>query len=208
MTIKEGIKNEGRPFKIPDCSRDDLAEFFKEMGYTKGVEVGVYKGEFTRVLAKTGLTIYGVDPWKAYEDYNEEHRDFQARQDELYRQAQENTKHLPNITLIRKSSVDASKDFANESLDFVYIDGHHGFKFVAEDIWEWEKKIKKGGVICGHDYALNDKGFRGPYALHTKYVVEAYTKAANIRNWFILGSDEKIKGQKRDAFRSWLWIKA
>jgi glycosyltransferase involved in cell wall biosynthesis len=46
----------------------------------------------------------------------------------------------------------AVTDFADESLDFVYIDGNHQLKYVVEDIVEWTKKIKKGGIIAGHDY--------------------------------------------------------
>ena len=50
--------------------------------------------------------------------------------------------------------MDAVKDFADRSLDFVYIDANHEPQFVEEDIREWSKKVKVGGIVSGHDYAL------------------------------------------------------
>lgn len=50
----------------------------------------------------------------------------------------------------------AAPDFKPESLDFVYIDGDHKFKYVAEDISEWF--WKKGGMIAGHDYFCTHPG--------------------------------------------------
>lgn len=104
--------------------------------------------------------------------------------------------------------MDAVKDFEDESLDFVYIDGHHGFKYVTEDIFEWSKKIKKGGVISGHDYAYNRTPADHAYCLQVKYVIDAYTKAFQIDNWYVLGRDKReSKEEKRETYRSWLWIK-
>jgi len=100
--------------------------------------------------------------------------------------------------------MDAVKDFKNESIDFVYIDGNHGFKFVTEDICEWSKKVRKGGVIAGHDYI-----YSADTRIHhqdVKHVVDAYTRACRLR-WYVLGSEDKLPGEKRDRSRSWFWIK-
>jgi hypothetical protein len=110
--------------------------------------------------------------------------------------------------MVRKKSMDAVKDFEDESLDFVYIDGHHGFKFVTEDIWEWSKKVKKGGVISGHDYAYGKWKELGPQVLQVKEVIDAYTLAFRIKNWWVLGrKHKKEEGEKRDQYRSWMWFK-
>lgn len=194
--------------EIPDCSRDDLPELFKELGFKVGAEIGVYKGEYTKILTTSGAKIYAIDPYLAYDDYDEKKRDFQARQDYLYTKTKRRLASY-NCELIRKTSMDAIKDFENESLDFVYIDGHHGFKYVAEDIWEWSKKVKKGGIISGHDYALiaSDKGHvRDPYVLHVRYVVDGYIQAAKIETLYILGRHHAPEGEKRDKWRSWMWI--
>ena len=130
---------------------------------------------------------------------------FQDRQDELYALAQAKLSKFHLCTLIRKTSMDALADFKDQSLDFVYIDAHHGLKFVIEDIWEWSKKVKKGGFISGHDYGINQKEANDPYVLHVKYAVDAYTKALGIKDWYILGAKDAVEGQVRDPWRSFIW---
>ena len=102
--------------------------------------------------------------------------------------------------------MEALNDIPNESLDFVYIDGNHHFKYVAEDICGWSKKVRKGGIISGHDYF-----YSGATAClnvcHVAYVVDAYTRAYNIKNWYILGRKKYVDGEKRDTWRSWMWFK-
>jgi predicted O-methyltransferase YrrM len=46
----------------------------------------------------------------------------------------------------------AADDFLDNSLDFVYIDAGHRFDDVVQDIIKWTKKVRKGGIISGHDY--------------------------------------------------------
>jgi hypothetical protein len=207
MKIIDGLKLKGKKIEIPDCSRDDLPEFFKEMDYTVGVEVGIYKGEFTEKLCKEDFKIYAVDPWMSYGEYGLKHKGFQERQNTLYKQTRKKLKTYKNCVILRKTSMGAVENFKDESLDFVYIDGNHEFKYVSEDIWEWSKKIRKGGVISGHDYVTEEIGLNDLDSLHVRYVVDAYTLAWGIKNWYILGKQEIVKGEKRDKYRSWLWIK-
>ena len=63
----------------------------------------------------------------------------------------------PKIHLIIAPSVEAAKRFEAESVDFVYIDANHSYAFVKEDIQAWLPKVKKGGIIGGHDYDWEDK---------------------------------------------------
>lgn len=201
MTLKEGLKFKGSPYRIKDCSRLDLPAFLAENGFKKGVEVGVYKAEFTEEFAKAGLEIYGVDPWMAQGYEGHEHR--QARQDFLYGHAQRVVGKYPNCKLIRKTSMEAVKDFADESLDFVYIDGNHGLKYVVEDLWEWSKKVRKGGIIAGHDWGHKPRTGLDSFCLHVTPGVEAWLKCNNITNWYIIGGVRKLG----DRWKSFLWIK-
>ena len=54
---------------------------------------------------------------------------------------------------VRLPSVDAAKTYANNSLDFVFIDADHEYESVKEDIKAWFPKVKVGGILAGHDYA-------------------------------------------------------
>lgn len=204
MKISEGVKLKGRPAEIPDCGRDDLVEYFKERGFKRGVEIGVYKGEFSEVLAQYGGDLYSIDPWRLYKDYGNERG--QERLDFQYEHTKRVLSKYPNSHIIRKTSMEALDDFEDESLDFVYIDGNHQFAYVAEDLYHWAIKVKKGGVICGHDYArYKSNSICG--GCHAKEIVDAYALAYNIPNFWVLGRHKADPGEKRDQWRSWMFIK-
>jgi predicted O-methyltransferase YrrM len=54
--------------------------------------------------------------------------------------------------LVRGYSEMVSKKYKDESLDFVFIDGNHDYDNIKLDITSWLSKVKKGGIIAGHDY--------------------------------------------------------
>lgn len=203
MKLTNGIKVKGGPAEIPDCSRDDLPEFFKQMGYKVGAEIGVDRGEFSEKFCKAGLSLYAIDPWRYDDDYQDSRT--QARLDFLYEHTKRVLAPYPDSVVIRKTSMEAVKDFADGSLDFVYIDANHQLKYVIEDLVEWSKKVKKGGVISGHDYIYTNPRTRAGIC-HVIYAVNAFTAAYKIRNWYLLGRGENRIGEKRDNWRSWMWI--
>lgn len=203
MKLIDGIKLTGKPVEIPDCSRNDLPELFIQLGLKWGVEIGVFEGEYTEVLAKSVLKVWGIDPWLAYDGYAYEKE--QYLQDKRYQRATDRLSKYRNVEIIRKTSMEAIKEFADNSLDFVYIDANHRFKYVAEDICEWEKKVKTGGIICGHDYAYFRHRFPGG-GCQVKEVVDAFVKSYDLNFW-VLGRRNKVEGEKRDDYRSWMILK-
>lgn len=175
--------------------RSDLPQFFKEQGYTFGAEIGVFKGGFTTLLCEAGLEVYAIDPWGAY---SEEPR--QERQDFLYGHAQRTLAKFPLCHIIRKSSTEAVKDFADESLDFVYIDGDHSHAAITHDLLEWSKKVRPGGAVSGHDYSGQSSAFVKP-------AVDAFVQEHGLSLQLVgarKGTDWKERG---DKYRSFLWIK-
>ena len=127
-----------------------VEQFYKP--YFKMVEVGSFEGISTLLFANFVDTVYSVD----YYDYKTSERI--PEHDQSYIDAErmfiERTKDVPNIIKIRKSSVEAAKDFPDGSLDAVYIDAAHDEDSVREDIRTWRTKIKPGGILSGHDYVL------------------------------------------------------
>ena len=65
------------------------------------------------------------------------------------------------IVLMRMDSTRASKLIAPESLDLVFIDAQHCYEGVKKDIENWLPKVKKGGIISGHDYNPNQLFLEG-----------------------------------------------
>lgn len=51
------------------------------------------------------------------------------------------------------ASWDAASGYADESLDFVFIDAGHEQHEVRKDIDAWRPKVKRGGILAGHDFA-------------------------------------------------------
>lgn len=205
MKLIDGIKQEGAPFFIPDCHRFELPEFFVELGYKTGVEIGVYKGAFTERLCKAGLRMYAVDPWKSFEGGGRD-QERQDRQDFLFGHAGRVLAPY-DCVLIRKTSMDALEEFPDESLDFVYIDGNHAFRYVAEDIAEWTTKVRKGGMIAGHDYFNTWPGAKN-LVCQVKAVVDAYVSVFEISPWWTFGElDLQKEPDRKERFLSWMWFK-
>lgn len=191
------------PIEIPNIGRDNLPDLFKELDFKVGAEIGVLDGEFSEKLLKPNkdLKLYCIDPWKLvgdFDDYDSE------RLKRAYITAKKRLSKY-NCAIIKKTSMQAVSSFADGSLDFVYIDGDHEFKSVSMDISEWIRKIRIGGIICGHDFKryVDLKRTR----CHVQEVVNAYTWAYHIRPWFVLGRKEKKEGEIRDKERSWMWVK-
>jgi hypothetical protein len=53
---------------------------------------------------------------------------------------------------IRCDSTEAANRYADASLDFVFIDADHEPGSVYSDLKAWWPKVKRGGVLAGHDY--------------------------------------------------------
>lgn len=188
------------PIEIPNVGRDNLPGLLKELGYKTGVEIGVLSGDYSEKLCQANpeLKLYGVDPYEAYS----QHRN-QQQLDEFYQQAKIKLAVFKNYHFVRQPSIEAAKHFADDSLDFVYIDGAHDLLSVLADLNAWSPKVKPGGIISGHDYIRR----REPTNHYVVQAVNLFIKDNNISPWFLLGSNAKIPGMIRDRHRSFMWVK-
>ena len=211
MKLTDAIKEKGCPFNVPDCGRDQLPEFFKEMNFKVGAEIGVYKGQFTEKFCQKGLKMYAIDNWLVYQVAGKTYHT-QERQDFLYEKTKKRLAAYNDCTVVRKNSMDAVADFEPESLDFVYLDSDHIFRGIADDIYEWYSKVRKGGVISGHDYAYtgtDPKASNSYYTFcHVGPVVDAFIKAFKIENFYVFGrSKPPEEEQKDDMYLSFMFFK-
>jgi len=103
------------------------------------VEVGSYRGVSTEVLCLFAAQVYAVDPW--------------TDMDAIWQQFVERMRGYPHLEILREPSITAATQFADGSLDLVYVDGAHDYESVRADLNAWRPKIKPGGWIAGHDYS-------------------------------------------------------
>ena len=140
------------------------------------VEIGSYIGESTVVFADAFKQVISVDPYVDNYDPTD-HACKQAPFEMVYKQFLFNTKSFHNITHIRKTSDQAIKHLAIESVDFVYIDGNHQYDFVKKDIESYFKIIKPNGFLGGHDYPYK------PVQDAIKDTISTVDQVFNDRSW-------------------------
>jgi hypothetical protein len=191
------------PIVLNTRHRDELPTLFHRLHFTEGAEVGVEVGKYSKVLCDgiPGVHLYCVDAWRAYQGYREH-----VSQEKVDGFLETTKQRLApyHVTIVRNFSVEASRQFKKESLDFVYIDANHALPYVVADIAAWEPVVKRGGIIAGHDYA--HRGGKG-YQCHVIEAVTAWTAAFKIHPWFVLGSHEPLPDGTRPTAPSWMWVK-
>lgn len=160
-SLQPKIKNKMEVYKLIDKTNLHLSlvypRAFERFGVKGenlvGVEIGVWKGEHAKSLLKS-LNIkklFLIDPYIIDKDY-----DGSDMNNEIIRakdKAEERLIFFDNVNWIFEKSEDAVDSIPN-NLDFVYIDGNHSYKYVKKDIELYYKKIKKGGILGGHDITI------------------------------------------------------
>lgn len=207
--IKQKYKISGEnPGVLKEVDRQELYKLFASLGYTRGCEVGVEKGKNAQDMFECipNLKLYAVDPYKQHPRYGDKATAYLRHWDDRYlrgvkRQAQKRLQGK-NAVIIEKFSEDAACDIADNSLDFVYIDGDHSYDFVMQDIILWGRKVCKGGIISGHDY-LYDSNKEGRKAKVTQ-AVNDYAKVHGIKFY---STNEAQYVKKGDINPSWFWVK-
>lgn len=166
--------------------RSDLGPLFASLGYTRGAEIGVWKGVYAQQLCESipGLQLLCVDPYLAYDAYREQKND-QRRLDEAWAEAQARLAPYA-CTFLKMPSADAAITVKDRSLDFVYLDGNHLKPYVLQDLDLWTAKVRSGGIVAGHDYRLQQPK---PF-IQVKEAVDQFTAARQIRPVYLLTGDK------------------
>lgn len=143
MLIKAGVI--GKRFEL-----GRLMDYFSLRGTV--VEIGVNRGYLMRQIAlnRNCVKYFGVDPWiSGYDDIDPASG---SNREKDYQAACKVANEFPEVcTLLKMTSEEASHKFTSNSLDLVYIDGNHQAPFVKQDLELWWPKLKKGGIMAGHD---------------------------------------------------------
>ncbi len=130
-------------YATPANSTHGLVQMLELVTKEKGaigrvVEIGAFRGVSTEVLSGYAREVVAVDVWGGRPEIEAEFKKLLGRRS--------------NVSVLREMSPGAASNFADGSLDLVYIDGSHQYANVVNDIRAWVPKIRAGGWISGHDY--------------------------------------------------------
>jgi SAM-dependent methyltransferase len=156
----------------------EFPKFLNKLGCKVGAEIGVSRGLMSKHLCMfiPGVKLYCVDPWLVYPGYNEI-----TSMEENEAKTRERLAGY-DVEIIKKTSMEAVRDFEDNSLDFVWIDGNHAFDWAMEDIINWSRKVKPGGIVSGHDYGRK-RSYWGVIE-----AVDIYTKVHKIDEWYLFST--------------------
>ena len=120
------------------------------------LEVGVWKGDFAAWMLGTTLSIeryYMIDPWRRLDHWNKPLNTTAADLERAYQDAMRATAFAKDkVTVLRGTTIEMIDQIANDSLDFVYVDGDHTLRGIATDLVCVYPKLKPGAFIGGDDF--------------------------------------------------------
>jgi hypothetical protein len=142
--------------------RRDLMHLARFMGKNERIiELGVQYGKFSNVVWLESMPKHfiGIDVW----DQKVATHTSQASHDANYKHAQKLGEDflahrgnrwmgIETIDMIKGDHSVLHSNYPDEFFDFVYIDSNHAYEPTVRDIDQWWPKVKKGGILAGHDY--------------------------------------------------------
>lgn len=147
-----------------------LCRLLKNKNHSVGCEVGTFKGVNASNVLKglPGLKrLYVVDPWETYELYdgrlfNKPSCKNKADWNKTIKVFYGNTYlYRDRVIVMRMTSVEASFHIEDGSLDWVFIDANHEYEYIKENLEIWSEKVRKNGIVSGHDYGNPKEEKRG-----------------------------------------------
>lgn len=149
------------PFYTWIAERSDY-EIFVEVGTWKGQGVVHLAQQLLENRDKDNFKIYAIDLfedlWK-FGNYEKLYEGFKIKHiAKMFDYNLKSNKIDKYVTRIKEYSHKAADQFEDGSVDFVFIDADHEFENVKKDIYAWLPKVKKGGIIAGHDYVASQQG--------------------------------------------------
>lgn len=130
------------------------------------VEIGVFAGESTLILARHASRVYAIDPW--CESYAREIlqgcsegsvKDYILSRgippmEQIERLFDQRLNDIENVEKLKGYDEAMLPLFPDNSIDLVYIDSIHTYEAVKSTIKRWLVKLRPNGIMAGHDYCL------------------------------------------------------
>lgn len=139
---------------------DIIRKIIRQSRVKRYCEIGVYCGENVNAVINTCPTLKEVVLVDAYNKIKGSQWFY--KEDYILKNAKAIAHRLldkdKRVRWLEQESVIASSKFKDNYFDMVFIDADHKYEKIKQDILSWYPKIKKGGIISGHDYTINKFG--------------------------------------------------
>ena len=175
IRAKYNLKENQSQHKLHRSRVGSLSVLFKELGFNRGAEIGIETGQYSKCLLTVNpyLKLFAIDT--------------KVELDNAYYNKAKNRLAPFNARIYKDTSMDAVKRFKNGSLDFVYINTFGDSKDAFDDIKEWSKKVRKGGIVAGYNYSNKSQwGQR----LGLKKVVDKWVNNNKIRPLIVFDKND------------------
>lgn len=152
------------PQNLIDCIKNDrtqISDYISALDCPVVCEIGIRFGDnFARLLTRNVCVAVAVDPWRLFESKDCDPEAPYTQQDLDKQHDSFVSRFLTDarVMLDRMTSLEASTRYEDEYFDFIYIDGNHKYEHCKNDLNAWWSKVKKGGILAGHDY-INVRDF-------------------------------------------------
>jgi hypothetical protein len=152
MDLRHAVLFEGSQDRVQGWTA-----FLKATRPRRVAEVGVWQGEFAEaVLRECDFieTYYLIDPWKHLADWNKPYNVTNEQFEEVYREALARTEFAKERRVVlRGRTREVAGQLADDSLDFIYIDGDHTLRGITLDLLLLFSKVRQSGFIGGDDFS-------------------------------------------------------
>lgn len=165
------MENKHQAFKEVKSRNEFLAHVYNFLPNKENsmcIEIGVDRGSFSDLILKelSPKKLYLVDPWEPGYDKNSpithyggsSTRTAYSTVESLNRVKTRFSKEIEEgqVELRQGFSYDVVDDLPDAYFDFIYIDATHVYESVKADLNAYLPKLKKNGVMAGHDYFSNN----------------------------------------------------
>jgi predicted O-methyltransferase YrrM len=114
------------------------------------LELGSFKGRSATAMAGTAIKVYCVDDFQGSPEHAHWFKNLHPRKCFMKNMAE--LMEDDKVQLFEGRFADVVRGFPFSLVDMVFIDGDHKEASVREDIALALPLLRKGGLLCGHDY--------------------------------------------------------
>ena len=161
---------------LPFGTREDMLEKYVMPGAVIA-ELGTFRGDFAQFLLNlrpdklylvdlfAGTVGSGDVDGNGFESYDGE---------ELHRYVSDRFSMDSYVEVVKGDTVGFLSKLPDQSLDVIYIDADHSYAACSADLELARRKVKKGGLIVGHDYEPNLEKATVMYEFGVKRAVDDF----------------------------------